>query len=135
MLQSARDTLHEAHIKGAASTAIIDAWTWFVDQLLITIWHQHTQDDPQADCCSLVAVGGYGRSELHPSSDIDLMILVTDRDEPHFIESSKQFLHLLWDIGLDVGHSVRTIDECITESSDLTVITNLMEARLLCGSQ
>ena len=135
MLESARVTLHEAHVEGAASTAVIDTWTWFIDQLLITIWHQHTRDDPQADCCSLIAVGGYGRRELHPSSDIDLMILVTDRDEPHFIESSKQFLHLLWDIGLDVGHSVRTVDECIAESSDLTVITNLMEGRLLCGAQ
>jgi len=103
--------------------------------VLVALWHHLAGNDPRADCCALVAVGGYGRGELHPGSDIDLMILTSAADEKHFEESSRRFLHLLWDIGLDVGHSVRSVTECVSEGrTDLTVITTMMEARLLCGS-
>ena len=134
LLKSAQDALQNAQVSGASSTAIIKTWTWFVDRLLVTIWRHYTANEPDTDCCSLLAVGGYGRGELHPASDIDLMILVSDRGRSGIASASEQFLHLLWDIGLDVGHSVRTVPECIAESADLTVITNLMESRLLSGS-
>ena len=104
------------------------------DEILQRAWRLHFSDAGQA---SLVAVGGYGRGELHPGSDIDLLILL---DSEHHFEAFKsnleQFLTLLWDIGLQVGHSVRTIDDCVREASqDITVITNLIEARLLAGSR
>ena len=134
ILQDARDILHRAQSEGASSTNIINIWTWFIDQLLITIWHAVQKPESSSACCSLIAVGGYGRNELHPSSDIDLMLLVNEKFGDKIAETGKQFLHILWDLGLDIGHSVRTVAECKEEAVDLTVVTNLMETRLLSGS-
>lgn len=105
-----------------------------VDEILKRAWHLHFSD---ADEASLVAVGGYGRGELHPGSDIDLMILLGgEQNFEAFKSNLEQFLTLLWDIGLQVGQSVRTIDDCVREAAqDITVITNLIEARHLVGSQ
>ncbi len=87
------------------------------------------------DQLSIVAVGGYGRGELHPHSDVDLMIMLPNDHEGKFDNDIEQFLMLLWDIKLEIGHSVRTLDECIEEATnDITVITNITESRLLCGS-
>lgn len=85
---------------------------------------------------SIIAVGGYGRGELHPHSDVDLMILLPNGHENKYDQSIEQFLMLLWDIKLEIGHSVRTLDECVTEATkDITVITNITESRPLSGSQ
>ena len=85
---------------------------------------------------SLVAVGGYGRSELFPGSDIDLMILLERKPGKVIEEQLATFLTLLWDIGLEVGHSVRTVKDCIREGkADVTVITNMIESRLIYGSR
>ncbi|NOY15649.1 MAG: [protein-PII] uridylyltransferase [Gammaproteobacteria bacterium] len=138
ILQETREILHHAQSDGASSTNIISLWTWFIDQLLVNIWNFVHTPEPNANCGSLIAVGGYGRNELHPSSDIDLMILLDEKASNNidntFTESSKRFLYILWDIGLDIGHSVRTVAECKEAAVDLTVVTNLMEARLLFGS-
>lgn len=102
----------------------------FTDELLGALWD--TQDW-QGSNLALVAVGGYGRGELHPHSDVDLLILVGD-DQQENTGSLEQFLTLLWDIGLDVGHSVRTVDQCREAAQDeITVVTNLMEARTIRG--
>ncbi len=105
-----------------------------VDEVLRRAWQLHFSDATEA---SLVAVGGYGRGELHPSSDIDLLILLdNEKNFESFKPNLEQFLTLLWDIGLEVGHSVRTIDDCVREAAqDITFITNLIEARQLAGSQ
>lgn len=134
LLQETREILHQAQSAGASSSNIINLWTWFTDQLLVSIWQSISKPNAAPDCCSLIAVGGYGRGELHPSSDIDLMILVSEDMRESFAESGEEFLHTLWDIGLDIGHSVRTVSECAEAATDLTVVTNLMEARLLSGS-
>ncbi len=83
----------------------------------------------------LVAVGGYGRRELLPGSDIDLMILLDKKPGKVVEERLSAFLTFLWDIGLEVGHSVRTVKDCTREGkADVTVITNMIESRLICGS-
>jgi len=114
-------------------TELVTARARLIDQVLQRVWHYIFKDSPDS---SLVAVGGYGRGELHPCSDIDLLILVGE--EKHFEalkESLERFLTLLWDIGLQVGHSVRTVDDCVREAKqDISVATNLVESRLLAGS-
>lgn len=105
---------------------------WLVDQLLTFAWNQFIDSD---QLC-LVAVGGYGRNELMLASDIDLMILQKPRLKKDAEQQLSSFLTFLWDFGLEVGHSVRTVKECKVEAkNDLTVITNIMESRLICGNE
>ncbi len=104
-----------------------------VDQVLQEAWRQ--QDWPREHPPCLVAVGGYGRAELHPGSDVDLLILAPDQEAQALPSASIQsFLALLWDLDLPVGHSVRTVRQCGEDAAaDLVFTTNLMAARLLAG--
>jgi len=70
---------------------------------------------------TLVAVGGYGRSELYPRSDIDLLVLLPDETDTTSQNSLKEFVGFLWDIGLEVSHSIRTVTQCIEESADSSI--------------
>ena len=114
---------------------VVHARAWFIDQLLIQAWQ--AQDWTQGQCCiALVAVGGYGRAELHPYSDIDLLVLLEHEQYEHLHAGISSFLTFLWDIGLEVGHSVRTVQQCADEArDDLSIITNLLESRLVLGEQ
>ena len=103
-----------------------------VDDLLRELWK--TSSIPDAYC--LIAVGGYGRGELFPYSDVDLLILLPDSADSAHDQAIESLVGVLWDIGLAVGHSVRNLSECLEEASkDVTVQTNLSEARLLAGSR
>ncbi len=103
-----------------------------VDLVLRRAWSVHA--GPGEREVALVAVGGYGRGELHPCSDIDVMILLPKSGVTGGHDGIERFLAFLWDIGLEVGHSVRTIDDCQRESAaDVSVATTLIEARLLAG--
>jgi len=83
---------------------------------------------------ALVGVGGYGRGELFPYSDVDLLILLANPADALTQARLEQFVQLLWDLGLEIGHSIRTVDECMSESAaDITVQTSLLEARLVAG--
>ncbi len=105
-----------------------------VDVVLRAAWVMHA--GPQAKDVDLVAVGGFGRGELHPCSDIDVLILLPKSGAEEGHEGIERFLTFLWDIGLEVGHSVRTIDDCQRESAaDVSVATTLIEARLLAGPE
>jgi [protein-PII] uridylyltransferase len=105
-----------------------------VDIALRAAWVCHA--GKFADDLALVAVGGYGRGELHPSSDIDIMVLLPKSDSADWQPDIEKFLTFLWDIGLEVGHSVRSIDDCQRESlADISVATTLFEARLLAGPE
>ena len=102
-----------------------------VDSALQRLWSHFDLDETGA---TLAAVGGYGRGELFPESDIDVLILVANERAPDTAALSG-FISALWDLGLKIGHSVRTPDECISlASSDITVMTTLLETRLLSGS-
>jgi [protein-PII] uridylyltransferase len=133
-IRQAREVLDGRFKSGREIRRLIEDRAWFVDNILQQAWDQFDWSE-DADI-ALLAVGGYGRGELHPYSDIDLLILLDSADHEVFRDSIERFLTLLWDIGLEVGQSVRSVDECVTEArADLTVITNLMESRTIAGPE
>ena len=85
---------------------------------------------------ALVATGGYGRGELYPCSDIDLLVLLAHEPEAAEREALERLIGTLWDIGLEIGHSVRTVEGCVAAAQDdVTIRTTLLESRYLCGSR
>jgi len=128
---------------GAPIAELIRARAGFIDRLLVAAWRSLA--GPLADSHALAAVGGYGRQELHPYSDIDILVLLDDKPQQpapgggaplSYEEAVSAFFQFLWDIGLSPGHSVRTVEECVQAArDDQTVMTNLMEVRLLTGSK
>ena len=114
-------------------TLLVAARAHFVDLILTKLWCQHHLDEYQI---SLVAVGGYGRRELHPYSDVDILLLTQEQVEDELAESISAFITQLWDVKLDIGHSVRSIKECLKQAvDDVTIATNLMEMRQICGNE
>lgn len=102
-----------------------------VDGVLARAW----QEAGLPPGTALVGVGGYGRGELFPYSDVDLLILLQQAPDAATQEKLEELVQLLWDLGLEIGHSIRTVDECMVESkADITVQTSLLEARLVCGN-
>ncbi len=101
-----------------------------VDDLLRFVWREMAIPGNLA----LVAVGGYGRGQLFPYSDVDILILLAEDPRAEVKAKLEALVGVLWDIGLEVGHGVRTIEQCLEESAkDTTVQTNLLEARRVAG--
>jgi [protein-PII] uridylyltransferase len=133
-LEEAGRNLEARFRAGEAVENLVRLRAVIVDRLLTYLWRQHSTITE--DSVALVAVGGYGRGELHPSSDVDIMLLRRD-DLPAGGEAAiSAFIATLWDAGLEIGHSVRTVEQCRHEAeADVTVTTTLMEARLLAGPE
>jgi [protein-PII] uridylyltransferase len=103
-----------------------------VDAALSKAW----QDFGLPTEAALVAVGGYGRGELFPYSDVDVLILLESAPDKALQPKLEELVQLFWDIGLEIGHSIRTIDQCLSEAAaDITVQTSLLEARLVTGNR
>lgn len=131
-LSRSTEAMHAAFIDKTDIRTLVYGRAWVIDQLLRFAWYQH--EWPDESQVNLIAVGGYGRGELHPHSDVDILILTRDQDATAYEESISRFLTLLWDINLDIGSSVRTIEECYNEArNDITIATNLIESRTLVG--
>jgi [protein-PII] uridylyltransferase len=130
-LRAARMALQQDFIQHSQPQRMLRAHAQLVDDHLRKAW-QMLAMPPQL---ALVAVGGYGRGELYPKSDVDLLILLPHEAGAEMQQQLHELVQLLWDIGLEVGHSVRTVGDCMAESSDVTVQTNLLEARLITGSR
>lgn len=134
-LRDGRTVLRAQYQAGVNVDVLLKRHSGLVDELLTRAWalHQHLLD-PQINI-ALAAVGGYGRGELYPHSDVDLLLLLERESHDAVRIFAAAFLQFLWDIGLEVGHSTRSLKDCVAESKkDITVATNLMEARLLLGS-
>lgn len=133
-LECARLTLDQCFLDGKEIEQLLKARSQVVDQLISQAW-MHYGLENHSTGLSLLAVGGYGRGELHPFSDIDILVLLEREPNQPLQETIGQFLTFLWDLGLEVGHSVRTIEQCVEEAQkDLTIITNLMESRVVIGA-
>jgi [protein-PII] uridylyltransferase len=133
-LERASENLNQRFMEGAAVTELVRLRSDLIDFLLTRLWRHYANE--LAATAALIAVGGYGRGELHPFSDIDIMVLTED-DLPQAAESAlSEFFMALWDIGLEIGHSVRTVSQCCQESADdITIATTLLEARLISGPE
>ena len=119
--------------QGVPAYELVPARAGLMDDLLRFVWLRFFEADTPD--LALTAVGGYGRGELHPGSDVDIMILLDERTLEARRSELEAFMAFLWDIGLEVGHSVRTLEDCVHEgAADITVATSLMEARLLIGT-
>ncbi|HEY5995141.1 MAG TPA: nucleotidyltransferase domain-containing protein, partial [Gallionellaceae bacterium] len=130
-LRAARAALQKDYGPRSRPARLLQAHAKLVDQHLRQVWSELAMPRELA----LAATGGYGRGELYPKSDIDLLILLPHEPDEELQYRLHELVQMLWDIGLEVGHSVRTVEQCVAESVDVTVQTNLLEARLLTGAQ
>jgi [protein-PII] uridylyltransferase len=133
LLRRAHDELRERFYAEESVEDLVHARAALIDAVLREAWQEHGA--LQAEW-GLIAVGGYGRGELHPASDIDILLLAPPRAQPAGSNAVEGLVTYLWDIGLEVGHSVRTAQECREECvGDVGVMTTLLEARLLAGDE
>lgn len=120
--------IKSAHFGGAGGNEVVQRRTALIDRALKSLYLPLTASTPMP---VLIAVGGYGRGELNPFSDIDILFLCRDEGER---EQAPRMLYALWDAGLDIGYSVRTVDECIDLSrNDTKIRSSLLESRLIAG--
>lgn len=132
-IQKTQEELTRLFFDGVFVNELMEQRTNVVDDVLKKIWELQPFDDKQSIC--LIAVAGYGRKELHLYSDIDLLILLSKKANKNNEKCIENFISFAWDIGLEIGHSVRTFDECIDlAKEDIGIFTNLLETRLLIGS-
>ena len=130
-LKDSRTALRETYLRGRRPGWLLREHTRRIDRTLQTLWRAHCPSAAMA----LVATGGYGRSELFPCSDVDVLILLGGEPSGEERERLERLVGMFWDIGLEIGHSVRTIDGCVEMArGDITIETSLLEARLLAGS-
>lgn len=130
LLAKAKTIFDNMYLQGEDIQALLALKAWLMDQILAALWERF----PFGEELSLIAVGGYGRGELQPHSDIDLLILIKGTLTEQLGEEISTFIALLWDLKLDIGHSVRTIEECISAAQeDVTIATNLLETRTISG--
>lgn len=119
-------------LKKRDSQSYLAAHSLLVDQILNKLWQSLEFEDE----ASLVACGGYGRQELFPFSDVDLLLLIPKKVNHSLNQKIEQFITLAWDIGLRISHSVRNLDDTKREiKRDITVHTNLLESRYLDGDK
>jgi [protein-PII] uridylyltransferase len=130
-IQKGQSELRRQYLADHDPSQLLYERSRLVDEALRELWTELRLPDSMALC----AVGGYGRGELWPASDIDLLILLPNEPDTARAEQLEQLVGLFWDIGLEIGHSVRTVEDCLKEAEgDLTVQTALVEARLIVGN-
>ncbi len=128
MLQASDAKLNAAFYQWQNISRLVRTRAWIVEQLILQLWQRNNLHQQQL---TLVAVGGFGRGDLQPHSDVDLLILFHETLPEDEVSA---FIQNLWDLGLDVGHAVRTVNESIQlAEQDITVATNLMESRFIQG--
>jgi len=136
-----RADVRERHEAGAGGCALVAAYTDAVDRLITFLYtqatlHFTTRNPLITQRCAVAPQGGYGRGELNPSSDIDLLFLYPWKVNPYVETVAEVILYALWDAGLEVGHALRNIRECgRLAARDLKAKTALLDCRYLCGDR
>ena len=129
---AARQALRESYLKKPSPRALLASHARLIDRTIKTLWGE--TEAPKGS--ALVATGGYGRGELYPCSDIDLLVLLAAEPTEPEREALERLIGRFWDVGLEIGHSVRTVEGCVeAAASDITIRTTLLESRYLVGSR
>lgn len=140
-LDATRERLFAWHCEGAGGAAVVQAYTAAVDGLIQVLFDASANEAQQKfpildQSFALVAQGGYGRAELNPYSDLDLLFLYPYKSEPFIEYVAERILYTLWDARLTVGNALRSVRECLRlASSDFKVKTALLDARYVCGDK
>src|SRR5256884_9236888 len=126
--------------EGASGEDSVRTYARFMDDLVGSLAHLASGDAEAAGLAPtafvVVALGGYGRGELHPSSDIDLMVVYDGALAPFVQRLMQELLYTLWDLGLQVGHSLRSLEDCVAMArTDFPSRTSMQEARLIAGNR
>ncbi len=126
------DGLETARVIAALHDDIVKALWGFTTRYIVA-----PETPADADRIALCAVGGYGRGEMAPESDLDLLFLTSEKSEPAYTEQVTEYiLYMLWDLGLKVGHASRTVDQCLKlAKEDQTILTSLLDVRHLAGNE
>ena len=131
-LAAARNDLKQAFLAKPDTPSLLREHSRLVDRVVRGIWKELAMPSHFA----LLAVGGFGRGQLFPHSDVDLLILLPADPDPAAAAAVEIYFAAVWDVGLEVAHAVRTLAECETEmAGDVTICTSLLEHRLLAGSR
>jgi [protein-PII] uridylyltransferase len=139
-LSSNVNFLRAAHLGGASGQQSVQAYAAFMDGFLVTLFRLAVDDARREGAAPtpmvLVALGGYGRGELHPLSDLDLLLLHDGEMGPYVQRVTQGLLYTLWDLGLQVGHAVRSLPDCVAMArTDFTSRTSMQQARYLIGDR
>ena len=133
-----RDLCQELHRAGGSGREVVACITAMADQLVRNLYYCASAEFPTSGkvCSAVIALGGYGRAELNPFSDIDVMFYCSDKNKDLAEKIAERVLYLLWDLNLDVGYSVRTASDCLSlVHQDITIRTALMDTRFLAGDE
>jgi [protein-PII] uridylyltransferase len=131
-LQAGRRALREGYLRAPQPRSLLHGHARLVDRIVRALWRE-AEVSPAA---ALVATGGYGRQELYPCSDVDVLVLLAHDPTREEQQRLERLVGLFWDVGLEASHSVRTVEQCVqTASADITVRTALLEARFLAGNR
>ncbi len=128
------DSIFRFHRSGAGGLEVASELSQLVDSTLTKLWEELPEE--RRNMFAVVALGGYGRFEMAPHSDVDVMILFEDEQSKFAnADTAQQFLHSMWNLGFDVGHSVRTIKDCLNlYQTDVDVWASVLESRYVCGN-
>ncbi len=134
------DSLRARHARGASGRESVQAQAGFMDRFLSQLFALASEDarreGQEPFTLVLVALGGYGRGELHPSSDIDVMVIYEGELSPYVQRVTQELLYTLWDLGLQVGHSCRSLPDCLAMArTDFPSRTSMQEARYVAGDR
>src|SRR4249919_1988682 len=139
-LQSHRDRMQADFSAGVEIARLLGQWCGVIDAVVVSAWNRSVGEEQSrlkaAPTVTLLATGGYGRGEMYPLSDIDLLVLGEARALKKAEGALSRFFALLWDAGLAAGHAVRSLPQCVDAArADIATLTSMLELRTLAGDE